>query len=86
MKTKFTADGSSLKYKERLVAKGFSQFQGIEFNETFAPVAKMDSIRLALAIEASRQWEVHQIDVKCAFVQGHLNEDIYMHKIEGFFI
>ena len=66
-KTKFAADGSPLKYKARLVAKGYSQVHGIDYNETFSPVAKMDSIRLALAIAASRQWEVHHMDVKCAF-------------------
>ena len=54
-KTKFAADGSPLKYKARLVAKGYSQFHGIDYNETFAPVEKMDSIRLALAIAASKQ-------------------------------
>ena len=53
-KTKFSSDGSPLKYRARLVAKFFSQFQGIEFNKSFAPVAKMDSIRLVLAIAASK--------------------------------
>ena len=65
-KTKFDADGSTLKYKAILVAKCYSQFHGIDYNETFSPVEKMDSIRLALAIAASRQWEVHHMDVKCA--------------------
>ena len=54
-KTKFAVDGSPLKYKARLVAKGYSQVQGIDYNETFAPVAKMDSMSLALAIATSRQ-------------------------------
>ena len=75
-KTKFATDGSPLKYKEILVAKGYSQVHGIYYNETFAPVAKMDSIRLALAIVASKQWEVHHMDVKCAFLNGDLNEEI----------
>ena len=66
-KTKFFADGSPMKYNTRLVSKGYSQVHGIYYNETFAPVAKMDSIRLALAIAASRQWEVHHMDVKCSF-------------------
>ena len=79
-KTKFAADGSNLKYKEILVAKGYSHLHGIEYNETFAPMAKMDSIRLALAIAASKQWEVHHMDVKCAFLNGDLNEKIYMQK------
>ena len=53
-KRKFTADDSPLKYKSRLVAKGYSQVHGIDYNETFAPMAKMDSIKLALAIAASK--------------------------------
>ena len=73
-KTKFSADGSPLKYKARLIAKGYSQVHGIDYNETFAPVAKMDSIRLALAIAASKQWEVHHMDVKCSFINGDLTE------------
>ena len=83
-KTKFSADGSPLKYKARLVAKGYSQVHGIDYNETFAPVAKMDSIRLALAIAASKQWEVHHMDVKCAFLNGDLTEEIYMQQPQGF--
>ena len=63
-KTKFATDGSPLKHKERLVSKGYSQLHGIDYNDIFAPVAKMDSIRLALAIVASRQWEVHHMDLK----------------------
>ena len=74
----FSADGSCLKYKEILVSKGYSQVHGIEYNETFAPVAKMDSIRLALAIAASKQWEVHHMAVKCSFLNGDLTEYIYM--------
>ena len=77
-KTKFDVDGSPLKYKERLVSKGYSKVHGIEYNETFAPVAKMDSIRLALAIVASKQWEVHHMDVKCVFLNGDITKYIYM--------
>ena len=83
-KAKFVYDGSPLKYKARLVAKGYSQVHGIDYNETFVPVAKMDSIRLALAIVALKQWEVHHMDVKCAFLNGDLTEDIYMQQPEGF--
>ena len=77
-KTKFAADGSNLKYK------GYSQVHGIDYNETFAPVAKMDSIRLALAIAASKQWEVHHMDVKCGFLNGDITEEIYMHQPQLF--
>ena len=62
-----------------LLSKGFSQFQGIDYNETFAPVAKMDSRRLVLAIAASKQWEVHHKDVKSAFLHGDIKEDIYIY-------
>ena len=73
-----------MKYNEILVAKGYSQVHGIDYNETFAPVVKMDSIRIALAIAASKQWEVHHMDVKCAFLNGDITKDIYMQKPEGF--
>ena len=77
-KTKFAANGSPLKYKAILVANGYSQVHGIDYNEAFAPVAKMDSIRIALAIVASNQWELHHIDVKCAFLNEDLIKEIYM--------
>ena len=74
-----------MKYKAILVAKGYSQVHGIDYNETFSPVAKMDSIRLALAIVASKQWEVHHMDVKCDFLNGDINKYIYMQKTLGSF-
>ena len=67
-----------------LEAKLFFHVQGIEYNKTFAPVAKMDSIRLVLAIAASKQWEVHHMDVKSSFLHGDLKEDIYMKQPKGF--
>ena len=73
-----------MKYKEILVAKGYSQVHGIDYNETFVPLEKMDSMRLALAIAASKQWEVNHMDVKCAFLNGDLTEDICMNQLEGF--
>ena len=73
-----------MKYKARYVAKGYSHVHGIYYNETFALVAKMDSIRLDLAIETSKKWEVHHVDVKCAFLNGGITEDIYMHQPKGF--
>jgi hypothetical protein len=69
-KTKSAADGQINRYKSRLVAKGFQQVCGIDYDETFAPVAKMDSIHLALAIVATKGWEVHQMDVNNAFLHG----------------
>ena len=77
-RTKFVVDGSVDKYKAQLVAKGFSQVPGIDYTETFAPVAKMNSIRLTLAIVVAQGWVVHQMDVKSAFLNGDLHEEIYM--------
>ena len=77
-------DGYNFKYKEILVSDGFSQFQGIDYNNTFAPVAKMDFIRLVLAIAASKQWEVHHMDVKCDFLNGDITEEIYMNHPQVF--
>ena len=59
-----------------MVAKGFSKVEGVEYHETFAPVAKMDSIRLVLAIAISNHWEVHHMDVKSVFLHGDLHEEI----------
>ena len=73
-----------MKYKEILVSNGYSQVHGIDYIETFAPVEKMDSIRLALAIAASKQWEVHHMDVKCDFLNGDITEDIYMNQPQWF--
>ena len=74
--TKFAAEGSHQKYKEILVAEVYSQVHGIDQNETFALVAKMDSIRLALAIAALKEWEVHHMDVKRALLNGDMIEEI----------
>ena len=70
-------DGSIFKCKEFMAEKWFSQVQGVYFHETFALVAKMDSIRLILAITTSKHWEVHHMDVKSDFLHGELNEEIY---------
>ena len=75
-RTKVATDGSTYKYKARLVEKGFSQFQGVDYHETFVPVTKMDSIRLVLAVLAFEHWEVHHMDFKSAFLHGDLHEEI----------
>ena len=67
-----------------LVSKFLSQVQGIDYNDTFAPVAKMDSIRLVFSIAASKQWEAHHMDVKSAFLHGDLEEEIYMKQPNGY--
>ena len=81
-RTKVVADGSYVKYKARLFYKGYSQVHGVDYTETFTPIAKMDSVRLVLAIATSKGWQVHHMDVKCEFLNGELQEDIYMQKPE----
>ena len=72
--TKSTADGQISRYKSRLVSKGFQQVHGIDYDETFTPVVKMDSIRLALAIAAAKGWEFHKMDVKNSFLHRDLSK------------
>jgi hypothetical protein len=83
-KLKRNADGTVTRYKARLVAKGYLQKEGIDFTETFAPVARMSDLRALLAIVAAEDLELHQMDVKTAFLNGDLTEDIYMQQPPGF--
>ena len=77
-RTKYAYDGSAERLKARLIAKCFSQVEGIDYNETFSLVSKMNSIRLVLSLVALHKWEVHQMDVKYTFLHGDLQEEIYM--------
>ena len=71
-------------YKARLVAKGFRQRQGIDYEETFLPVAMLKSIRILLAIAAHYDYKVWQMDVKTGFLNGYIEEDIFMEQPKGF--
>jgi hypothetical protein len=82
-KVKYNSDHSVDVFKARLVARGFSQKPGIDFEETFAPVARGVSVRTILAITANRDWEMIQFDVRTAFLYGDLDEEIYMQLPEG---
>jgi hypothetical protein len=83
-KTKSVVDGQISRYKSRIVAKGFQQVHGIDYDEAFTLVAKMDSIRLTLDIATTKGWEVHQMDVNNAFIHGDISEEIYMEQPQGF--
>jgi len=83
-KTKLNAEGKIEKHKAKLVAQGFSQQPGIDYNETFAPVARIDIVRMVLAIAAQNEWSVHQMDVKSAFLNGYLEEEVYVKQPPGF--
>src|SRR5271163_2661281 len=82
-KRKLNPDGTIARYKARLVAKGYSQQHGVDYDETYAPVAKFTSIRAILTIGAILNLEIHQMDVKTAFLHGDLSEEIYMSIPEG---
>ncbi|GKD91631.1 zinc finger, CCHC-type containing protein, partial [Tanacetum coccineum] len=83
-KTKRDAKGEIIKYKARLVAKAYVQEQGIDFDEVFAPVALIETIRLILALAAYHGWQVHHLDVKLTFLHGDLKEEVYVTQPEGF--
>ncbi|KAD5317800.1 hypothetical protein E3N88_17746 [Mikania micrantha] len=83
-KTKRDANGEIIKHKARLVAKGYVQQHGIDFDEVFAPVARIETVPLILALAAYHGWEVHHLDVKSAFLHGELKEEVYVSQPEGF--
>ena len=77
-KTKKNVKGEIERYKARLVAKGYGQKVGINYNEVFAPVAHLETIRLILSLTAQHKWRIHQMDVKSAFLNGVLEEEVYI--------
>nr|KAJ0189684.1 hypothetical protein LSAT_V11C800438810 [Lactuca sativa] len=85
-KKKYHPDGSISAYKARLVAKGYRQREGIDYFDTYAPVARISSIRTLIAISALKGLYIHQMDVKTAFLNGYLKEEIYLEQPEGFVI
>lgn len=83
-KTKLKENGEVDKHKARLVAKGYVQQQGIDYNEVFAPVARMDTERMIIALAAQKGWTVYQLDVKSAFLHGELSEEVYVEQPKGY--
>ena len=83
-KKKMKVDGTIDKFKARLVAKGFTQKEGIDYFDTYAPVARISTIRVLIALASIYKFHIHQMDVKTAFLNGDLEEEIYMHQSEGF--
>eukprot|EP00253_Pinus_taeda_P019494 PITA_19494 len=83
-KSKFNTDGSIDKHKAILVAKRYSQKKGIDYEDTFAPVANLSTIRIMIALTTKYNWKMHQLDVKSAFLNGELKEEVYLVQLEGF--
>ena len=85
-KKKLSADGSVERYKSRLVAKGYSQVEGIDNGEILSPIAKLTSIRFLLSLATSYDLEIEQMDVKTTFFHGDLEEEIYISQLEHYIV
>ena len=83
-KIKHVVDGSIEKYKARFVARGFSQIEGVDYDETFVPAARFSSIKVVISIVVEVGWRIHQMDVKTAFLNGLLQEEVYLEQPQGF--
>ena len=84
MKVKHNEDGSIDHFKARLVTQGYSQVKGVDYKKVFSPVARYTSVRSLLALANAQDLEIHQMDVKTAFLNGSLDCEIYMSQPEGF--
>ena len=83
-KLKKDASGNIVKHKARLVAKGYVQEHGIDYDEVYAPVTRLEIVRLLLALAAKNNWQVHHLDVKTAFLNGDINEEVYVAQPKGY--
>ena len=83
-KIKHAVDGSIEKYKARFVARGFSWKEGIDYEETFSPMARYTSIRTILTLAVVMKWKIHQMDVKTTFLNGVVEEEVYVEQPLGF--
>jgi hypothetical protein len=83
-KTKYNEHGKIDKYKARLVAKGYSQKYGVDYTEVFAPVARMDTVMMIIALAVQKNWTIFQLDVKSAFLHGELSEKVYVEQPRGY--
>ena len=83
-KTKFNENGEIDKYKDRLVAKGYTLEHGIDYTEIFAPITRMDIVRLVIFVAAQKEWTIFQLDVKAAFLHGDFSEDVFVEQPPGY--
>ena len=85
-KTKRNAKGEIERRKARLVAKGYSQKAGIDYDEVFAPIARLEIIRLIISLAVHNKWKIFQIDMKSAFLNGFLEEEVYIEQQLGYMV
>ncbi|GLJ24590.1 hypothetical protein SUGI_0469950 [Cryptomeria japonica] len=85
-RNKLSEDGQVIRNKARLVCKGYYQMEGIDYGEPFAPIARIEVVRLFLAYAAYKNYKVYQMDVKCAFLNGELEEEVYFEQLDGFLL
>jgi hypothetical protein len=85
-KIKHAANGSVEKFKARFVARGFSQKEGIDYDEIFAPVARYTSIKIIISLALVFNWKLHQMDVKTTFLNSEVEQEVYIEQLEGFVI
>ena len=83
-KNKTNEDGEIIRNKSRLVAQGYTQVEGIDFDESFTPVARLESIRILMSIACTVNFKLYQMDVKCAFLNGYLNEEVFVEQPKSF--
>ena len=81
---KVNPDGSVAGLKAQLVAKGYAQTYGVDYSDTLSPVAKMIYVRLFISLASTYHWDLHQLDIKNAFLHGDLLEEVYMKQLPGF--
>ena len=77
-------EGEVIRNKSQLVAQGYTQVKGVYFDESFAPMARLESIRILMSIACTMNFKLYQMDVKCAFLNGYLNEEVFVEQPKGF--
>jgi hypothetical protein len=85
-KIKHEADGSVEKFKARFVDRGFTQKEGIDYKETFSPVARYTSVRAIISLASVLGWKLHQMDVKTTFLNGNIEQEVFVEQPDGFIL
>ena len=83
-KNKTNEDGEIIWNKSQLVTQGYTQVEGVDFDESFAPMARLESIRILMSIACTMNFKLYQMDVKCVFLNGHVNEEVFIEQPKGF--